>query len=278
MSSRVGIWVGETFAETHALNQKGQVVLNDRWFQSKKTLFDGLKAAIEATKSADGEVFLVSSRGESLVERRRGSTPTVLTTAGFETSLMIEERGPQRPTLRTSRPSSVISADRLFGISESIDASGAVEKPLKTEELEFLKAKLELLKSREIAIRFMHSEKNPVHEKQAAEFFRNLGFKVFTQHEHSRPVQRAYIEHIMHEELDALKKAAAEAFPGWSIRLWSDSGILTEWTTYASALGGKSKALSRSIAKTGSVAFFGLEEFSLFKGNGGAQVLPVQPT
>jgi hypothetical protein len=278
MSSRVGLWVGETFAETHALNQTGQVVHTDRWFQSKKTLADGLKEAISATGDESGEVYLASSRGESIIDRRRGSSPTVLTTAGFESALFFDSRNPSNPSMRLSRPATVLSNDRVFGVEERTLSNGTIERSVKIEELEFLKAKLELMKSREIAIQFVNSEKNPANENEAAAYFRSQGFKVFERHLFPDAVHRAYVEHVVHEEVETLKTALTTSHPGWSLRLWSSEGVLTDWTTAASAIGGMSMALSKSVSKESPVAFFGLEGFTLFRRNQEPVQLPVQPT
>ncbi|MES2856154.1 MAG: hydantoinase/oxoprolinase N-terminal domain-containing protein [Bdellovibrionota bacterium] len=277
-SGHVGVWVGETFAETHAQNKSGQVVHTDRWFQSKKTLIDGLKEAIAATGETEGIAYLASSRAESIIQRRRGSSPAVLTTAGFETSLSFSERNPSRPSLRLSRAQSVISADRVFGVTEKVESDGSISTPMKLEELEFLKTKLELLKSREIAIQFINSELNPAHEKAAAAYFRENGFKVFMRHENDDAIHRAYVEHVVHEEIETLKTAMTEAYPGWTLRLWGADGPLTAWETGAMALGGMSASLTRSVSKEKPVAYFGLEGFSLLRASTSPVPLPVQPT
>ena len=271
-----------------------------RWFHPKKSLAEGLRETlrtIEAASLSGGDIYLATSRAEMSVARRQGSEPVTLVTAGFETWARVGTPLIAAPSLRPQRSWFPTSSDKIFGIEERISASGTVTRALDLTELEFLVAKLELLKSKEIAIAFLHGDRFPTHEKATADFFRERGFNVtcssellnasaFTDVERvRRTVEGAFAETVVQDDLASvkavLKDEGLEA--NWNIHFWSQAGLTTN-SRAASVRGGVEAALAAAISGSKASAtaelsyFFGLEEFLGFTAGREAYLLPVQPT
>ena len=308
MLAKIGIWLGDSFAEISAMTgEKPGAPISSasasttRWLHSKKPLADVLRETLLNIQSSDqkagGEIRIATSRAEMSVSRRQGSEPISLVTSGFETWAKLGLRTPaSTPTLRTSRDWHPTSPDKTFGIDERVRADGNVERPLKIEELEALVAKLELLKMKEIAISFLHADRYPAHEIAAAEFFRARGYSVITSHsipgaDHlpdvervRRTVESAFAEPVIQEDLAGLRAVLNEdEWAGkWTLRFWTPSG-LSEQSSAAFVRSGVEKALTDAIPKDTELAyFFGLEEFLGFRrsktGSLESYLLPVQPT
>jgi len=288
MAFKIGIWMGDSFAEIFAENSAsaGKSQLSSRWFHPKKSLSEGLRETLLNLEAGDspGTVIAATSRAEMSVARKQGTEPAVLVTAGFETWARF---GPGSsngiPSMRTQREWFPTPPDKIFGIEERIRADGSVEKPLAESELEFLVAKLELSKVKEIAIAFLHANRFPQHEQKAAEFFRARGFKVVCSSELEgdfdditrvrRTVESAFAEALVQEDLAAIRAVLPE---GWSLEFWTPKGLSSTGTA-ALVRGGVDAALSKAFSKHELTYFFGLEEFLGFKG-GASYLLPVQPT
>lgn len=283
MATSIGIWMGDSFAEISARTSEGSV--SSRWFHPKKSLAEGLRDTllkVEAGASEPGTVVIATSRAEMSVARKQGTEPVVLVTSGFETWARFGRATPTGiPALRAQREWFPASPEKIFGIEERVRADGTVEKALDVSELEFLVAKLELLKVKEIAIAFLHSDKYPAHEETAAEFFRARGFNVVCSSSFKglddlarirRTVESAFAETLVQDDLSALRAILPE---GWTFEFWTANGPQPAMS--ASAIrGGVEAALSRTFAK-GVTYFFGLEEFLGFT-DGTPYLLPVQPT
>lgn len=223
-------------------------------------------------------------------------------TAGFETWAKLGPRSmPASPGLRTERAWFPTSTDKIFGVDEHIAADGVVAKPLKLDELDALIAKLELLKTKEIAIAFLNADRFPEHERSAAAFLRERGYRVTASHELPgasaftdvervrRAVESAFAEAVVQDDLASLRAVLeADGFAdNWTIRFWTSEGLgdpSAALTSSASFVrGGVETALAHAIpAETELGYFFGLEEFLGFRkqtdGRLETYLLPVQPT
>jgi hypothetical protein len=146
-----------------------------------------LKEAFRALGPAaeiGGTLNIVSSRHERSLLRRQGSAPAFLVTAGFENWL--QERRALTSPLFSQEPVKAwlpMENDRVFGVSERVRSSGEIEKEISSEELEQIAAKLELSRTKQVAIGFLNSNVNPANEIRVASFFRERGLSVFTSHE-----------------------------------------------------------------------------------------------
>lgn len=306
MSSKVGLRIGESFAEIRAFPTPFRpAAFQTRWYRPKRSITDVLKEAANALAPAEratGIISITSSRHENALERRQGSAPALLVTSGFETWLA--ERKPLISPIFSNEPQRgwlPLETDRIFGMSERVRADGAVEKGLALEDLEFLAAKLELLRVKQIAIALLNSHVNPEHEKQAEAFFRERGYSVFSSHSFSADSNAASevarwrlaletafaapaIEEERREILSAIDEALGADRAGWTVELLGASGVQDFTTASASEFRrGFTQSLARYFEprRERLGLHLGLETFTLYKKKNGLLIerpLPLQPT
>ena len=317
--ARIGIWLGDSFAEiaeTSAISPVVSSLETRRWFHPKKSVSETLRELLNGYSSesslkeiTSGEICIATSRSEMSVARKQGSEPAVLVTSGFETWARLGPRSwNATPSLRLERNWFPSSHDKIFGLDERTEHDGTISKELKTEDLEFLIAKLELLKTKEIAISLLHAAKFPANEIKAAKFFRERGFNVTASHEipnarelHDNErtrltVESAFAEAIVHDDAESLRAIVKELGleSTWSIRFWGPAGLnatdlegARHGSSAAQVRGGTEVALATAIAhtipkETELAYFFGVEEFLGFHrqkdGSLKTELLPVQPT
>jgi hypothetical protein len=308
-SVRIGIWMGDSFAEICA-DQGTSATLSEskseaksvttghtsRWFHPKKSLAEGLRDILKSINAAAikaGEICIATSRAEMSVARRQGSEPVTLVTAGFETWARLGTPLIGSPSLRAQRSWFPTSSDKIFGIEERMGPDGSVVRALDLSELEFLVAKLELLKTKEIAIAFLHGHVFSAHEKAAAKFFRERGYNVTCScdllnvsslsdvERVRRTAECAFAETVIQDDLAMVKAVLKEEGleDNWKIQFWSSKGLTVE-TSAAAVRGGVEAALANAMPETAELSyFFGIEEFLGFTSHRrGAYLLPVQPT
>ncbi|MES2964800.1 MAG: hydantoinase/oxoprolinase N-terminal domain-containing protein [Bdellovibrionota bacterium] len=295
---RLGLWVGDSFAEIRGKDFS-------RWFLPKKSLSEGIKEALRAIEDREvgGELVFASSRTESALERRQGSQPALFVTSGFESWARTARHSRRTgPVLSVERAWTPVPEDNVFGIDERISVDGKIEKPLKMEELEFLVGKLELLKVKDVALGFRHSSANPEHERQAAAYLREKGFRVSASHEMpsvgkseakawTHASEAAYVESVVREDVESIRSALdAEGASSWKISAWTSRGLSNDPAAFtASGLrGGTSRAIGGGLSggkesdrKTALI--FGLEDFQIVDAstsveNAQSRTLAVQPT
>ena len=184
---RLGLSVGESFAEVVCAEPPHRA----RWSLAKKSLTDGLREAIQAVApDTDVEIRVASSVVERSLKKGQGQSPALIVASGFESWFAV--RQPLSTpvfTLEPKREEPRVEKDFIFGISGRLKAAdGTEEAPIRIEELEFLKSKLDLLKIKHLVIALPHADQNPAHEKQVASYFEEEGFKTFASHSLALPV------------------------------------------------------------------------------------------
>lgn len=269
---RLGLWVGDSFAEIRGKDFS-------RWFLPKKSLADGLKEALRSIEGREsgGELLFASSRAQSALERKQGSQPALLVTSGFESWARTARHSRRAgPVLSVERAWTPVPEDNVFGIDERVSVDGKIEKALKLEELEFLVGKLGLLKVKDVALGFRHASANSEHEKQAAAYLREKGFRVTASHEMpsikkseakawAHASEAAYVESVVAEDVESIRAAlAAEGASNWTIKAWTSNGLSSDPGALTSSRlrGGTSRALGGLRDSNPSLTLvFGLEDF-----------------
>ncbi|AEH44410.1 5-oxoprolinase (ATP-hydrolyzing) [Thermodesulfatator indicus DSM 15286] len=110
---------------------------------------------------------------------RRGAKVLLITTKGFEDIIFIGRQN--RPSLYdffVDKPEPLLRSSQVLGIAERIDARGEIIKGLSSEELELLKRFVEKRKFQSIAVSFLHSYINPVHEQKVKEALQFTGLPI----------------------------------------------------------------------------------------------------
>ncbi len=278
MSCRLGLSIGESFAELQSFSADGsKSVFQSRWYLPKKALADGLREALKSLEADEFELRVATRTAERAISRGLGKSPALLVTSGFERWLELQQplTSPLFSPKGTRAPLKAPS-DFIFPISARVGADGSEVAPLTTEDLEFLAAKFELMKVKVVAIALLNATKNPEHENRAASYLRDKGFRVVTSHSLnvSREADRwretlevAYAESTVSEERTQIDEMIA-ALPGtWTPKIWTREG-LKDWSSFEASQtrGGLERALQAQASST-LIFHFGLDHFGLFHGD-----------
>ena len=297
MSCQLGLSVGESFAELTSsssvddASDAKSASVQTRWYLAKKTLADGIKEAFAElgvdAESAGGErgpveLHIATGVVERSLARGQGQSPALLVATGFETLYKMRQPLLTAPfSIEPKRKTPLVESDFIFGISARMRADGTEEVAVSQEELEFLQAKLELLKVHSVVVALPHADKNSEHEDKVAEFFREHGFKAFASHTlsaSSDPVARwievselAFAELAVEEEREQIEAALEEVAPGnWEIMEWTLPGH--------GVRGGLEAALQNALpVKAEPTLHLGLDEFYLLQEEG-SRALNLSPS
>ena len=152
----------------------------------------------------------------ALIERK-GAKTALLTTEGFRDTLEIgRERKYDLYDLAAKKPRPLAPRDLRFEVGERILADGGVRRSLKTDELDGIADQLQQAGVASLAIVFLHSYRNPDHERLAGarinERLPNLAVSLSSDvapeirefERASTTVANAYIKPLAREYLDAL--------------------------------------------------------------------------
>ena len=165
----IGIDVGGTFTDAVVLDAEGKVVMA---FKLLSTPADPGTAVVAALQRIDAEIGVRGALvchgttvGTNTLIERKGAKVGLLASAGFTD--VIELRRQNRPTLydlavRVSAP--LVPRELRFRVSERMDAAGQVVIPL--QGLAELVRQLRGAGIESVAIAFLHSYANPIHEQQ----------------------------------------------------------------------------------------------------------------
>jgi N-methylhydantoinase A len=193
MSVTVGIDIGGTFTDTVVMDDRGTVTT----YKSPTTpgaLIDGfLENVALAAQRAGREVagFLGSvgyighgtTAATNAFIERRGAKVGLVTTRGFEQTIFQQRMMGMTAGLSASEvtdysrraiPEPLCPPRRVFGIRERVDYRGRVLTPLQEEDVRRAALRLAEDEVEAVAVCFLWSFKNPVHERRAAEIVAEL--------------------------------------------------------------------------------------------------------
>ena len=172
----------------------------------------------------------------ALIERKGGKTG-LLTTAGFRDALEIGREGRYDIyDLFLQQPRPLVERRLRREVEERLDARGEILSPLDAEGLE---TECEILKSagvEAVAIVFLHSYVNPVHEQRALEMVQEImpGIAVSVSHQvapefreyerTSTTVANAYVQPLASRYLQRLEKGLAASGIGAPLHIMLSNG------------------------------------------------------
>jgi N-methylhydantoinase A len=281
----IGIDIGGTFVDAVVV-AAGEVLAAAKAPSTPADPVVGVLDAIEAVaRTVDVDVAGLLRRSEAIVHgttvglntllTRTGSAVGLLTTAGHEDALLIGRihqkvagLGPE-DLIRVAdlaKPGPIVPRWRIVGIDERIDAAGRIVAPL--DEAGVARAIDALLASdcESIAIAFLWSFRNPVHERRAAEIVRDRHpglpvsissdiAPVLGEYERTAAtVVNAYLRRTQARYLDRLAAALHERGFGGTLRMLLSSGGTAE----ASAVEDRPVETLRSGPVGGAIAVAGI--------------------
>ena len=157
--------------------------------------------------------------GTNALLQRRGGRVVLITTAGFEDVLEIGRQA--RPKLYDffgGRPAPLVPRERRLGLRERIGSEGEILAQPAQKEIRTLIRQVRRAKPDAVAICFLFSFVNPIHEKQIAKALRAAGHVVTASHEvfpeireferTSTTVVNAYLIPVMSGYLAAIEEIA----------------------------------------------------------------------
>ena len=249
MMFRIGVDVGGTYTDLVATDETGHTV----FAKSPSTPADqsiGVMAGLEELArrlnvtrakmlaSTDRLVHGTTVATNALLERK-GAKVALLTTAGHRDVIeMREGLKPDRYDLRSPPPEPLVPRELRFGIRERLRASGDVLIPLDTQSLDNAIAGIKQSGATSVAVCFLHSYLNPVHELAAVERLKQAlpdisisrSSDVLPQIKEyervSTTIVNAYVEPIVRRYLTSLEARLGEAgFKGSLFVVLSHGGM-----------------------------------------------------
>src|SRR6187431_2202562 len=180
MTFRIGVDVGGTYTDLVAIDAHGATV----FAKSPSTPADqsvgvmaGLQELARRLKLSRADMLGQTDRvvhgttvATNALLERKGAKVALLTTEGHRDVIeMREGLKDNRYDLRSPPPPPLVPRQRRFGMKERLKANGEVAIPLDTRSLDDAIAAIRRSGATSVAVCFLHSYLNPVHELAAVE-------------------------------------------------------------------------------------------------------------
>jgi len=212
-------------------------------------VLDGMLRALKLGKIEPRQVGLIvhgTTLATNAIIERKGARMALVTTQGFRDSIeMAQENRFEQYDIFIEKPEPLAPRTLRFTVPERIDARGGVRLPLDEAAVEALADTLKAKGIEAIAIGFLHSYANPVHERRAAEILAGKlpGVRISISSEvcpevreyerFSTTCANAYVQPLMARYLESLQsRVRAEGF-GCPLLLMTSGGGLTTLETAA---------------------------------------------
>jgi N-methylhydantoinase A len=179
----IGVDVGGTYTDVVAIDESGRTV----FAKSPSTPADqsvgvmaGLEELARRLKLTRSEVLAVTDRvvhgttvATNALLERKGAKVALLTTEGHRDVIEMREglKG-DRYDLRSPPPEPLVPRELRFGVRERLKADGKIATPLDDRSLGDAIAAIRRSGATSVAVCFLHSYLNPVHETAAVERLR----------------------------------------------------------------------------------------------------------
>jgi N-methylhydantoinase A/oxoprolinase/acetone carboxylase beta subunit len=220
--SRLGIDTGGTFTDFVHLGPGGLVVHKQRSTPDdpSRSILEGIRQLVG--DNADADVVHGSTVATNAVLERKGARVALVATRGFEDVLKIgRQTRPELYNVFVAPRPPLVEPSLTFGVSERLDASGAVLQRINEEEVDRLARLIHDRGATMVAVCLLHSYANPAHEQQLATLLRQSGLAVCTSHEvlpeyreferWSTTVVNAYVTPLMDRYLGTLERTLTQA-------------------------------------------------------------------
>src|SRR5262245_51941549 len=180
-SVRIAVDIGGTFTDIVLMSASGTLhesKLSTTPADPSAAVVDGVAALLRELAIAPGEVAEVlhgTTVGSNTLLQRSGAATGLITTRGFRDVLEIGRiRMPEMFDLTWSKPKPLVPRRHRLEVTERIAADGAVVEPL--QENDVVRAAQQLIDAgiEAIAVCFINSYRNPVHEQRAEALIRAL--------------------------------------------------------------------------------------------------------
>ena len=247
---RVGVDIGGTFTDLLLIGADGRAVIG----KTLTTPTDPSLAVETALKRALGEGLAQSAERGTLVHgttlvtnaiiERKGAPTALLTTAGFRDALEIgREQRYELYDLNLEFPKPLVPRHLRFDVPERTAADGGILQPLDENFVRRLAAELHDKEIRAIAVCYLHSFRNPAHERRTAALIQEVAPEIRVSlssdvvaeiREYQRTsttVANVYVQERVSDYLAELnRRLEAISFKGSFFVMLSSGGIATAET------------------------------------------------
>jgi N-methylhydantoinase A len=176
---RLAADIGGTFTDLALTDGAGRLLvhkLSSTPAAPEQAVIRGISEILEMAGGAPADVVEVlhgTTVGSNAILERKGAPSGLLTTQGFRDVLEIGRlRTPELYDLAWDKPEPLIARRHRLEVPERIGAQGEVVHPLEPEGLLAAAERLCAAGLTSVAICFINSHRNPVHEQQAAALLR----------------------------------------------------------------------------------------------------------
>ena len=175
MAWRLGVDIGGTFTDFVLQNeQTGELVIDKQLTTPKdpsEAVLDGLYRLLEQQGIGLADVRQIihgTTVASNVVLERKGIGVGLITTRGFKDVLQIgRQKKHDMYDLRQRKATPLLSQRFIFEVTERMQYDGSVLIPLNEDEVRQSTRQMVKLGIRSVAVCFLHSYKNPEHEKKA---------------------------------------------------------------------------------------------------------------
>jgi N-methylhydantoinase A len=174
MPTRAAVDIGGTFTDLVHLNEASGAVGLAKSSTTPGRFEDGVMDVLEEAE-LDGVRFL--AHGTTVIinalTERKGAATALITTRGFRDVLEIQKANrPDLYNLLYEKPEPFVPRRMRLEVTERVTYKGEVLKPLVEDEVRAAVAEARRLGAEALAVCFLHSYANPVHERRAVEIAR----------------------------------------------------------------------------------------------------------
>ncbi len=213
-SLRLAADVGGTFTDVAVFNEDTGTLRLGKTLTTPSHLATGIEQGVARTDSrfAAARLFLHGTTvAINTILERSGARCALLTTQGFRDIYEIGRvNRPESYNLFFKRHAPLIERDLRFDISERIDAQGAVLIGLDEAQVRKMVSEAVAQGVEAIAILFLHSYRNPVHEQRAKQIIEAEFPQLFVTASHELSQE--------YREFERTSTAAANAYVGPRVR------------------------------------------------------------
>ncbi len=169
----VGIDVGGTFTDI-AILQDGKLTIH-KLPSTPADPAEGVRSGIAEINVGDAEYVHGSTVATNALLEGKGGRTALVTTLGFEDVLEIGRQSrSDLYDLNLERPPALAPRELRFGLPERVDYTGAILEDLTPAAIETLVARLQEARVDGVAVCFLFSFLNPLHEEMLLESLRRM--------------------------------------------------------------------------------------------------------
>lgn len=176
-SFRIGIDVGGTFTDIVLCHGADGALWLHKVPTTPQDIALGLLQGLRRSGAPSGRIAEIAhgtTVATNAILERKGARTGLLTTAGFRDLLELRDGRRRTPLGRQAAFEPLVPRPWRREVSERLDGSGAVLRPLNEEEVKAAAEALRRQGVEALAIAFLHADLNGVHERRAREILNGL--------------------------------------------------------------------------------------------------------